>query len=204
MSLSILQPQPTEAAPYVVKDYPWGFRLRTEQRQWVETTKNGQRWVSQTLDPRSGRWCKPHRSTYSQILLLGLDEKGHVSSATFSAAYSTPEQAKSFRSSYGAYLSDYQTKELGNIEGILTAWSKVEFTVRTQKYRVRETGEILTQVPMHLLSHVVPVNDLGDAIDEQAEKDIDRDITRAVNIMGLKEAAKTSSLKDALDTLKRS
>jgi len=66
---------------YVVDDYPWGFRLRTTIRYWIESkdAKNGgQRFGSQTINPKTGQWCKPKYSTYSPIMVMYLDEKDHV------------------------------------------------------------------------------------------------------------------------------
>ena len=70
----------SESSAYVVADYPYGFKLRTNARFWLEFRANkGFRFVSQTMDPRTARWNKPKASTYS---LLGgamyLDEKNHV------------------------------------------------------------------------------------------------------------------------------
>ena len=65
---------------YVVDDYPYGFRLRTKIRYWLESVpKKGTRFVSQTLNPKTDRWNAPKKSTFN---LLGgvmfLDSKGHV------------------------------------------------------------------------------------------------------------------------------
>jgi len=65
---------------YVVEDYPYGFKLRTSIRYWLESSPGkGFRFVSQTKDPRTGRWNNPKKSTY---MMLGgnmfLDSKGHV------------------------------------------------------------------------------------------------------------------------------
>ena len=57
---------------YVVEDYPYGFRLRTKIRYWVETTNRGQRGVIQTLNPKTGRWNNPKKTTYSPILIMVL------------------------------------------------------------------------------------------------------------------------------------
>jgi hypothetical protein len=39
---------------FVVDDYPYGFRLRTKIRYWIETKKGfGQRFCSQTLNPNT-------------------------------------------------------------------------------------------------------------------------------------------------------
>ena len=67
---------------YMVSDYPYGFRLRTEIRYWVETKKgHGQRVMSQTRNPkRAGLpWNKPKAGIYSAIQALYLDPAtGHV------------------------------------------------------------------------------------------------------------------------------
>lgn len=71
----------TPETAYVVQDYPWGFRLRTTIRYWIESkaTKNGgQRFASQTINPKTGKWCAPKYSTYSEILVMYLDENNHV------------------------------------------------------------------------------------------------------------------------------
>jgi len=69
----------SEDTAYVVDDYPYGFTTRTSIRYWVETkAKLGQRFVSQTLNPKTGKWNKPKASTYSPVLVIGLNEKEHV------------------------------------------------------------------------------------------------------------------------------
>ena len=55
----------SEATAYVVADYPYGFRERTQIRYWLEhKPKKGWRFVSQTLNPKTSRWNKPKASTY--------------------------------------------------------------------------------------------------------------------------------------------
>src|ERR1700728_300342 len=71
----------SQETAYVVNDYPWGFRLRTTIRYWIETStaKNGgQRFASQTINPNTGLWCKPKYSTYSHIMVMFLNEKQYV------------------------------------------------------------------------------------------------------------------------------
>lgn len=67
---------------YVVSDYPYGFRLRTEIRYWIETKRgHGQRVMSQTRNPKKPGhpWNKPKGSTYTTIRALYLDPAtGHV------------------------------------------------------------------------------------------------------------------------------
>ena len=68
-----------EATAYVVEDYPYGFRLRTRIRYWIETAAPGDRLCSQTLNPKTGLWNKPKKSTYTGVGILALDPDGHVS-----------------------------------------------------------------------------------------------------------------------------
>lgn len=65
---------------YIVEDYPYGFTLRTKIRFWLEHNgKKGTRFISQTLNPKTGKWNKPKKDTYSSIAgCLYLDENGHV------------------------------------------------------------------------------------------------------------------------------
>lgn len=53
----------------IVEGYPYGFK-RTKIRYWIETTKNGDRFVSQTLNPKTDKWNNPHKSTYNAVEVL--------------------------------------------------------------------------------------------------------------------------------------
>lgn len=70
----------SEATAYVVDDYPYGFRERTQIRYWLEAKpKKGWRFVSQTLNPKTDRWNKPKASTYIEwAAVMYRDDKGHV------------------------------------------------------------------------------------------------------------------------------
>ena len=202
MSFKVIQPQPTIEAPYVVKDYPYGFRLRCEIHYYVETTKNGQRLVSQTINPKTGRLNKPKASTYSQIVLAALDEQEHVVNLGISA-YSL-EEAQKFQATYAPFLSEYQQRELTNIIKQSEVYSKVTYTIRTKRYKNLKTGEISTTVSMFDLGDVVEVNDFGDPVDEKADKAIAAADNRTINLMAIRNAAKETSVDEAIATFKRS
>ena len=70
----------SEASAYLVDDYPYGFRERTQIRYWLEAKpKKGWRLVSQTMNPKTNRWNKPKASTYIEWgAAMYLDDKGHV------------------------------------------------------------------------------------------------------------------------------
>jgi hypothetical protein len=87
---------------YLVSDYPYGFRLRTEIRYWVETRASyGQRVMSQTRDPkRAARpWNKPKGSTYAEVKALYLDDWKHVQHASLSL-HSTEAELVAFQAMF--------------------------------------------------------------------------------------------------------
>jgi hypothetical protein len=65
---------------YLVDDYPYGRTLRCKIRYWLEKSPSkGFRFVSQTEDPRNGRWNNPKKSTYARFAAnMYLDEHHHV------------------------------------------------------------------------------------------------------------------------------
>lgn len=102
----------SQETAYVVDDYPWGFRLRTKIRYWIETKKShGQRFCSQTINPKTGKWCAPKYSTYSEVEVLFLDEKNHVCSTGLSL-YSDEDRLKAFKEIHWENLDDFQKDKL--------------------------------------------------------------------------------------------
>lgn len=80
LNKSILVGHTTKATAYKVDGYPWGFRLKTSIHYWIETKKGtGDRLCTYTIDPKTGRECKPKLGTYNTFLYLYLEEEtGHV------------------------------------------------------------------------------------------------------------------------------
>lgn len=70
----------SEQNPYLIDDYPYGFKLRCKIRFWVEySPKKGFRFCSQTENPKNGMWNKPKKSTYTLIAMnMYLDEENHI------------------------------------------------------------------------------------------------------------------------------
>jgi len=105
---------------YVVDDYPYGFRLRCSIRYWIETKPRfGQRFVSQTTNPKKPGvvWNKPKAGIYSPVLVMFLDERGHVSSAGLSV-YDSPEVVEAF--TRGWVLDDHQQKLVAMLRALNT------------------------------------------------------------------------------------
>lgn len=65
----------SEETSKLVEDYPYG-RQRTQIRYWIETVKGkGDRFCSQTLNPKTGRWNKPKKSTYTPVRFMNVERQ---------------------------------------------------------------------------------------------------------------------------------
>lgn len=121
----------SEDTAHVVEDYPYGFRLRTTIRYWIETTKRGDRFVSQTMDSRRAGvyWNKPKRSTYLAVAGMFLDDEGHVRWAGVNFNYSQ-EAIDHFVADYGREnLSDAQLAKLAEVVGYTRAMEHVTWEI---------------------------------------------------------------------------
>lgn len=127
-----------EATAYVVDDYPYG-RLRTQIRYWIESVQGrGDRFVSQTKNPKTGAWNKPKKSTYSPIKVMYLeaqpDERLFVKTAGLGLWNST-EDAEAFIKLIGAdLLNTVQKRELAKIIGMNKVMQHVTFSVHEGEY----------------------------------------------------------------------
>lgn len=122
-----------ENTAYLVEDYPWGFKLRTQQRHWVETKKGyGQRHVTQTLNPKNGKWCKPKKSTYAQIVVLFLeDETGYLRSYHYSIAYTGQEELDKFLSLVPyEKLTAFQQDQIKFARAVIKTRSHITYEVK--------------------------------------------------------------------------
>lgn len=91
---------------YVVADYPYGFRLRTSIRYWLETNGHGTRFVSQTVNPKTGAWNKPKASTYCPLGVMLQDlTNGHISWTGWTP-YGGESGLREFLAKYDDVLTD--------------------------------------------------------------------------------------------------
>ena len=202
--MKILENQPTEDDPFVVDNYPYGFRLKTKMRYHIETTKRGQRLVSQTLNPKTKLWNKPKKSTYTNILLGGIDEEGRFK--TVGLHLYSLDEAKEFYKKYGSFFSKWQTSEYNAILGMLEVYSKVEYTVTTQRFRHKVTGEIKTSIPIFEIGEYERIDDQDRVVDEEQEARNERDKNRRLNKIAVLNASSKQgvTLDQAVETFKRS
>lgn len=120
MSKTFLFGHTSKETAYEVKDYPYGFRLRTSMFNWIETVpKKGCRFVSQTINPKTGRLNAEKKSTFYVIGAMFLDGNGHVGWDALSP-YSIREEVQAFIDNIGGVdkLNDHQRKQFNSMMGI--------------------------------------------------------------------------------------
>jgi len=120
---------------FTVDNYPYGFRLRTQIRYWIESkdAKNGgQRFVSQTINPKTGRWNKPKAGTYSPVLVMREDtSNGYISCVGLNRCVGDKETAdkiKEFLATHGDNLTDFQKKQAKIYYALNKAYSHVTYS----------------------------------------------------------------------------
>jgi hypothetical protein len=89
-----------EKNPLVIADYPYGFKLRCEIRYWIETNNKGDRFVSQTVNPKTGRLNAPKYGTYKTIVVMYKNDIGHVHCASINR-YTSKDEIKQFINNIG-------------------------------------------------------------------------------------------------------
>lgn len=100
---------------FLIEDYPWGFRLRTEVRVWAESKKGfGMRTCRQTKNPKTGKWCAVKKSTYSPVIGFYLNEEDRIKSTGLSAGgWSKEEAIVEFEKFYEEIgLTDFQKEQI--------------------------------------------------------------------------------------------
>lgn len=125
----------SQETAYVVNNYPWGFRLRTTIRYWVETKKarnGGQRFGSQTINPKTGQWCAPKYSTYSQVIIMFLDENEHIKYTSL-GMNDGEERVLKFKETHLENLDDFQKLQLKEVMAYTEVMKHVTFTCTASK-----------------------------------------------------------------------
>lgn len=122
----------SQETAYVVNDYPWGFRLRTTIRYWIETkeAKNGgQRFASQTINPKTGKWCAVKYSTYSPLMVMFLDENEHVK-YTCLRHNDSEESVNQFKETHLSSLTEFQKEQLKEVIAFNEVMKHVTFKIK--------------------------------------------------------------------------
>jgi hypothetical protein len=122
MTATALKGHVSPDTAYVVADYPYGFKLRTQIRYWLETNKNGTRFVSQTLNPKTGAWNKPKASTYCSLgVMIKAESNGHVNWTSWTP-YGGEAALREFEISYTDALTAF---DKAHIAGLFVMYAKI-------------------------------------------------------------------------------
>lgn len=114
---------------YVVEDWPWGWTLKTEARFWVETTKHGDRIVQQTLNPKTGKWCKPKKQTYEAVEVIAVTDEGKVTSVGIGKHANQDRIADVLETIDFEKLNEAQKKQICTLNAWAEVMENVEFTI---------------------------------------------------------------------------
>ena len=121
----------TPETAFVAENYPWGFRLRTTIRYWVETKKaknGGQRFARQTINPKTGKWCAIKYSTYSPIMIMFLDHNDHIHSISLDHN-DGEERILKFKETHLSSLNEYQKDRLKEMMAYNEVMKHVTFKI---------------------------------------------------------------------------
>lgn len=142
--IETINPQPTKENPILTDSYPYGFK-RTSARWYIETTKQGQRVVFQTLNPKTNLWNKEKKSTYSDIRILYKNtDNNHIENEGLSFTYSGQEELDLFLKDFESCLNDYQKEKIKVFRAIIE--TRKSFTVTVGENPQYEKDDIRTIV----------------------------------------------------------
>ncbi len=185
-SINYLYGYTSPETAYVVEDYPWGFRLRTTIRYWVESknAKNGgQRFAHQTINPKTGSWCAIKYSTYSPIIIMFLDENNHVKYTNLST-YDKEDNILKFKETHLEKLDDFQKEQLKLVMAINNVMKHVEVTIKPNSVGM---VNLFSQKPEDIEKRKLMIEDCERREKEKKEefKKINRAIAYEYNNIGL-------------------
>ena len=130
----------------VVNDYPYGFRLRTKIRYWKETKKGfGQRFVSQTLNPKTGQWNKPKAGNYYPVVVMVQEEKADPNEGFVSyrvlGMWEKTSAIETLEKLYPEAFGEYEKAAVKYLKAADRAQKHIEFKVTPDDGTPRQTRE---------------------------------------------------------------
>ncbi len=165
MNENILKIQPTEKNPVIVEDYPYGWK-RTKIKYWVESIKKkGDRFCSQTLNPKTNLWNNPKKSTYNAVNIVYKNEKGHITYYGYHRSTDEESYNKFMEFVGDTELNELQKEELKILRAVIKTYKNVNFEIRKRQFKHKITGEIVEQVPL------MSVKDYEEVTEEEQEEE---------------------------------
>ena len=159
-----------------VNNYPWGFRLKTQRRYWIESNKTqGDRLCFCTLNPKTNKWCAVKKSTYVAVDLLYFDENNHVKTFGIHKYGTGKKELEQFLSKidYNS-LNDLQKKQICKLRAINKVMEKV--TVKVAKI-----SEYNLSDPVDLARMRADSNSPETKAREQEQNQVKAKIVNAIN-----------------------
>ena len=108
--------------------------------------------MSQTLNPKTDRWNKPKKSTYSPIIVIGLetqpDGRDFVKRCD-PDRWGTEAELRDFAETWE--LDDFQTKQLNDLILLKRASKYVKVSIKAEDGSPRQTLEEARQVRLRAL-----------------------------------------------------
>ena len=136
MEYELLNGHNTQENAYIVESYPYGFK-RTQKKHWIETTKRGDRLVTQTLNPKSNEWNKPKKSTYDCVKVLVKDlSNDHITTRGLYFSEDRESILKFDKLTESYDFSDKQKEQIRILEAYSKAYENVEVTFKARQYKI--------------------------------------------------------------------
>lgn len=129
----ITEKHDTEETALNVQNYPYGFRLKTTIRYYIETTKRGDRFVSQTLNPKTNEWNTPKKSTYSAVeVLIKEKETGYIRTRGLNFTTDRTEILNFLDFIKDYELNKEQQEQIRILKAYCKVYENVSYTFRTR------------------------------------------------------------------------
>ena len=130
---------------YEVDNYPWGFRLKTKVRYWIETSdksNGGQRFCKCTLNPKTNAWCAPKKSTYGILSNMYLDENDYVQYESISLYHCEEETLNKYIENHKDHLGSYEIANIKLLKARNEVLKNVEYKFENVTYLSEEERRI--------------------------------------------------------------
>tara|TARA_R100001443_G_scaffold107278_1_gene117047 strand:- start:244 stop:786 length:543 start_codon:yes stop_codon:yes gene_type:complete len=111
-----------------VNNYPWGFRLKTKVKYWIESNNKGDRLIKQTLNPKTNEWCKPKKSTYSEVMVMTSKRENDKTFISYEqiSMYSNIKEVSLFENTHKNHLTNRQRENICMMKSMHGAYEDIE------------------------------------------------------------------------------
>jgi len=114
-----------------VNNYPWGFRLKTKVRYWIESNNKGDRFIKRTLNPKTNEWCNPKKSTYSSVMVMTSKEEEDKTFISYESIsnFSDIKEVSLFENTHKNHLTDRQLKQICKLKSFHGAYEDMKVEI---------------------------------------------------------------------------